>query len=123
MKKILVCGFLTITMFVALNANAQSSRCNYDVYNQVSGGRITGEILYHNTCDEPIKIAVAYNVYNSKWEFQYTTAGISVLSYAEAGRPKPISLSYRGNGDKLELVDWLNCKEGDCERFIRRYKK
>ena len=123
MRKILVVFFLTTASFNVLNVNAQ--RCSYHVYNQKSewDGKPTGEILFYNTCDDIIKIAMAYKVYDSKGNYQYTTAGYSTLSYAKEGYPKRIDLSYRGNGDKLYLIRYVDCEDEDCEKFIKQYKK
>ncbi|MDR0830495.1 MAG: hypothetical protein LBN95_10370 [Prevotellaceae bacterium] len=137
MKNLFATVVFATALFVAQNANGQmlyaqteqtytelfnsdvSSGCSYDVYNQTSNNKITGEILYYNTCGTT-KVAVAYKVYDSNWNYQYTTAGYSTLSYTKDS--KRISLSYRENGSKLQLIDWLDCEEGDCYQFIKRYK-
>jgi len=114
--------FLIVTLFTVLATNAQSSKCSYSVYDQFISGYRTGEMIYHNTCGEPIKIAIAYKVHDSKWNFQYITAGYSMLDPATKESPRRIRLSIRFDGDKLELVDWVDCAREDCDKFIKRYK-
>jgi hypothetical protein len=121
-----ILGLIT-TLFSAQSTNgnanntaSSSCSCNVNVYNQTANKKLTGKIVYYNTC-ETKKVAVVYKVYNSNWTNPYRTASYATLSYTQ--KAKPISTwSPRENGSKLELLEWYDCEEYDCEKIIKRYK-